>query len=112
MSAAENAEKPRAIDRMLNAIEVVGNKLPDPAVLFVICLFVVWGLSALLAGVDFTEIDPRSGEAIRVNNLLTGSGLAAFLSGMTQTFTSFPPLGVVLVAMLGIGVGAAVSVSW
>jgi aminobenzoyl-glutamate transport protein len=102
--AAAAGSGSRAIDRMLNAIEVVGNKLPDPAVLFVICLLVVWGASAMLAGVDFTEIDPRSGEAIRVNNLLTGSGLAAFLAGMVQTFTAFPPLGVVLVAMLGIGV--------
>ncbi len=96
--------KLRAIDRMLNVIEVVGNKLPDPAVLFVICLVLVWGLSWMLSGVAFAELDPRSGEAIRVNNLLTGSGLAAFLAGMVQTFTAFPPLGVVLVAMLGIGV--------
>ena len=96
--------KPRAIDRMLNAIEVVGNKLPDPAVLFVICLVVVWGLSALLSGVAFAELDPRTGEPIVVNNLLTGTALASFLAGMVTTFTSFPPLGVVLVAMLGIGV--------
>ena len=94
----------RAIDRMLNGIEVVGNKLPDPAVLFLICLVVVWGLSAAMAGVAFTEIDPRSGEPIRVNNLLTGPGMATFLATMVTTFTSFPPLGVVLVAMLGIGV--------
>ncbi|MEM7414939.1 MAG: AbgT family transporter [Gemmatimonadota bacterium] len=89
---------------MLNAIEVVGNKLPDPAVLFVISLFLVWGLSWLLSGVSFTEIDPRSGDPIEVTNLLNGPGLAAFLAGMVQTFTTFPPLGVVLVAMLGIGV--------
>ncbi|HSH74084.1 MAG TPA: AbgT family transporter [Longimicrobiales bacterium] len=94
----------RGIDRMLNAIEVVGNKLPDPAVLFIISLFLVWGMSWLLSGVAFAEVDPRSGEAIRVANLLTGAGLASFLAGMVQTFTSFPPLGVVLVAMLGIGV--------
>lgn len=105
MTAEASTEAtPRGIDRMLNAIEVVGNKLPDPAVLFVICLVVVWGLSALLAGVAFTEIDPRTGDPMVVNNLLTGSGLAAFLAGMVTTFTSFPPLGVVLVAMLGIGV--------
>ncbi len=89
---------------MLNVIEAVGNKLPDPAVLFVISLFLVWGLSWLLSGVSFTELDPRTGEAIAVNNLLTGAGLATFLAGMVQTFTTFPPLGVVLVAMLGIGV--------
>ena len=83
------AEPPRAIDRMLNAIEVVGNKLPDPAVLFVICLFLVWVLSAMLAPVSFTEIDPRSGEAITVNNLLTGSGLAAFLANRRLTRSQY-----------------------
>lgn len=98
------ADKPRLIDRFLNAIETVGNKLPDPAVLFVISLFLVWGLSWLMSSIAFTEIDPRSGAPIRVTNLVTGQGMAAFLAGMIQTFTAFPPLGVVLVAMLGIGV--------
>ena len=39
-----------------------------------------------------------------VNNLLTGAGLAEFLSTMVTTFTGFAPLGIVLVAMLGVGV--------
>ena len=103
-SESATLEAPRRIDRMLNAIEAVGNRLPDPAVLFLISLLLVWGLSWILSGVSFTEIDPRSGDAIQVNNLLTGAGMASFLAGMVQTFTSFPPLGVVLVAMLGIGV--------
>jgi aminobenzoyl-glutamate transport protein len=92
------------IDRFLNTIERVGNKLPDPAVLFLISLVIVWVLSSMLAPVVFSEIDPRSGEAITINNLLTGTSLASFLSNMVTTFTSFAPLGVVLVAMLGVGV--------
>jgi len=103
-SETATVDKPRLIDRFLNAIEVVGNKLPDPAVLFVISLFIVWGLSWVLSGIAFVEIDPRSGAPIAVTNLLTGQGMAAFLAGMVQTFAAFPPLGVVLVAMLGIGV--------
>ena len=92
------------VARFLNTIETVGNKLPDPAVLFLISLIIIWVLSALLAPVVFSEIDPRSGEAITVNNLLTGTAMATFLSNMVTTFTSFAPLGVVLVAMLGVGV--------
>ena len=92
------------IDRLLNGIERVGNKLPDPAVLFLISLVAVWVLSLVLAPVVFSEIDPRSGEPITINNLLTGSALASFLSNMVTTFTSFAHLGVVLVAMLGVGV--------
>jgi aminobenzoyl-glutamate transport protein len=101
---AETPSQSKWIDRMLNAIEFVGNKLPDPAVLFVICLLIVWAFSWMLAGVSFTELDPRTGDPIKVKNLLTGEGMATFLATMVTTFTSFPPLGVVLVAMLGVGV--------
>ena len=94
----------RWLDRALNGIERAGNALPDPAVLFLILLVAVWALSALLAPVQFAEIDPRSGEPLRVVNQLTGGALAEFLSNMVTTFTSFHPLGVVLVALLGVGV--------
>ncbi len=96
--------KPRLLDRMLNAIEVVGNKLPDPAALFLILLFVVWVLSWIFSGVNFSEIDPRTGEAIVVQNQLTGQSLVSFMTRMVTTFVNFAPLGVVLVALLGVGV--------
>jgi len=96
--------KPRLLDRMLNTIEVVGNKLPDPAALFLILLFVVWALSWIFSGVSFSEIDPRTGEAIVVHNQLTGQSLVGFMTRMVSTFVNFAPLGVVLVALLGVGV--------
>lgn len=92
------------VNRALNAIEVIGNKLPDPAALFLILLFVVWILSAILSNITFTEIDPRNGKAIIINSQLTGTAIATFLSNMVTTFTSFHPLGIVLVALLGVGV--------
>lgn len=90
--------------RALDKVERVGNKLPDPAIIFAFCLFVVWILSAVLSNFTFSAVDPRSGEAVVVNNLLTGDSLADFLSRMVKIFTGFAPLGVVLVAMLGVGV--------
>lgn len=95
---------PGLINRMLTWIEVIGNKLPDPSMLFLISLIIVWILSALLSPVSFTDIDPRTGAAIEVNNLLTGTAFTTFLSNMVTIFTGFAPLGVVLVAMLGVGV--------
>jgi len=92
------------VDRALNTIERVGNKLPDPAALFFILLVVVWVLSKLLAPIEFAEIDPRTAKPIRVNDQLTGTAVATFLSNMVTTFTGFHPLGVVLVALLGVGV--------
>lgn len=92
------------VDKALDMIERVGNKLPDPAALFLILLVVVWVLSAVLSTMTFAEIDPRSGKPLVINNQLTGTAIASFLSTMVTTFTSFPPLGVVLVALLGVGV--------
>jgi para-aminobenzoyl-glutamate transporter family len=113
----------------LNQIERLGNKLPDPAVLFLIGMVVTWVCSALLSQVKFKEIDPRSGdkqEPIRVVNLLTLEQAAKFLAGedkkvtfmedgeqkskivteggIVNEFVRFPPLGIVLVALLGVGV--------
>lgn len=64
----------------------------------------VWVLSAVLSPIDFGEVHTLTGEELKVNNLLTGSALANFLATMVSTFTSFAPLGIVLVAMLGVGV--------
>jgi p-aminobenzoyl-glutamate transporter AbgT len=94
----------RWMDSALNAIERIGNRLPDPAVLFLIFLIMVWVLSAILAPMQFSEIDPRTQRPIQVNNQLTGQSIAQFLSSMVTTFTGFHPLGVVLVALLGVGV--------
>ncbi|MCV6606035.1 MAG: AbgT family transporter, partial [Porticoccaceae bacterium] len=95
---------PTLMNRLLNKVEVVGNKLPDPAILFLYALMIVWVLSWLLSGVDFGINHPKTGAPLEVTNLLTGTELAGFLSTMVTTFTSFAPLGVVLVAMLGVGV--------
>ena len=90
--------------RMLGTVERVGNKLPDPTVLFIALLVIVWVLSWLLSYLSFDVIDPRSGEPIVIINQLTGSSITAFLMGMVTNFVTFGPVGTVLVAMLGIGV--------
>jgi aminobenzoyl-glutamate transport protein len=93
-----------ALTRALDAIERLGNRLPDPAVLFAVLLVVVLLLSAWLSTLTFEQVDPRSGAPIVVRNLLQADNLLAFFSQMVATFVGFHPLGVVLVAMLGIGV--------
>ena len=101
------AEQPAAASvsmRMLGAVERIGNKLPDPTMLFVGLLVIVWLLSWLLSYVSFSVIDPRSGEPIVVINQLSGSGLTTFFTKMVTNFVGFGPVGTVLVAMLGIGV--------
>ncbi|KPJ79930.1 MAG: aminobenzoyl-glutamate transporter [Gammaproteobacteria bacterium SG8_30] len=93
-----------ALTRALDAIERIGNRLPDPAVLFAVLLLVVLILSAWLATLSFDQLDPRTGAPVIVKNMLQGDNLTPFFAQMVATFVGFHPLGVVLVAMLGIGV--------
>ncbi|MDX1507996.1 MAG: AbgT family transporter, partial [Woeseiaceae bacterium] len=88
----------------LGAVERIGNKLPDPAMLFVGLLFIVWVLSWILSYFTYSVIDPRSGEPIVIINQLSGGAFTTFLTGLVTNFVTFGPVGTVLVAMLGIGV--------
>lgn len=96
--------KKSIITRFLDVIEKAGNKLPDPAILFFFLMLAIWGLSALLSTISFSEIDPRTGTALQVSNLLKPAAIVSFFENMVSTFTGFAPLGIVLVAMLGVGV--------
>jgi aminobenzoyl-glutamate transport protein len=110
-----DAKHPSLTQRLLDKLEYAGNKLPDPAMIFVIALVFTWVASALLAPVQFTEVDPRTvvrdaqgqitaSAPIKVKNMLNGEALTTFLARMVKTFTEFPPLGVVLVALIGVAV--------
>jgi len=104
MTAQATGAKPRGLTRVLNVIEVAGNKLPDPAILFALLLLLVWIVSWAMSGMVFDEVDPRTGQAIAIKNLLAPAALTDFMAKMVNIFVTFPPLGVVLVAMLGLGV--------
>ena len=71
--------------------------------MFLFATLIVWAASLFLSMVSFDLVNPRTGEAIVVNNLLTGIAMADFIANMVTTFTGFAPLGIVLVAMLGVG---------
>ena len=102
--AESDTVKISLMQRALGAVERVGNKLPDPAVLFIALLVIVWFLSWAFSGINFGVIDPRSGEPLAVVSQLSGTSMAAFFASMVTNFSHFHPVGVVLVAMLGIGV--------
>ena len=105
-TSGKNGKQPSrgVLARMLDLLERFGNKLPDPAVLFLIGMIITWMLSAWLSGFSFAELDPRSNKPIEIVNLLSLERMALFLAGMVKEFVGFPPLGVVLVALLGVGV--------
>ena len=101
-TVAEN--KDGLLNRILNKVEVIGNKLPDPAVMFASLIVIIWVLSLILSNLPFSGVHPLTGNELAVTNLLAAEPMADFLSNMVNTFMNFAPLGVVLVAMLGVGV--------
>jgi aminobenzoyl-glutamate transport protein len=90
--------------RWLGAIERLGNRLPHPTMLFVWLCLLLPLLSAVLAALNVDAIHPGRDETVAVRNLLGTDGLRYMLTELVDNFTGFAPLGVVLVAMLGIGV--------
>jgi aminobenzoyl-glutamate transport protein len=90
--------------RALDLIERVGNRLPDPSVLFVVAAIVTAGVSASLDGHRFTVPSVEGPRALSVESQLAPEALAGLLGDLVDIFTGFRPLGVVLVALLGVGV--------
>ncbi len=90
--------------RALDLIERVGNRLPDPITLFALFAGIVLVISwiATLAGVSATH--PGTGAAVESVNLLSGAGLRRILTEAVRNFANFPPLGLVIVVIIGIGV--------
>ena len=88
---------------MLNTVERVGNALPHPATLFAIFALLVIILSGITSLFNLSVEHPGTGEIIEPVNLLSVKGLHRILTEMVH-FTGLRPLGVVLVAMLGIGI--------
>lgn len=92
------------LDRVLNSVERVGNKLPDPVTIFFILCGVIFVLSAIISSQDVSAIHPSTGEKIIAINLLTKEQLKIFLGSIVSNFQSFAPLGLVLVTMIGAGI--------
>lgn len=89
---------------ILNWIERIGNRLPDPVSLFVFGAFAVLIISEIAARTGWSVENPTTGEAEIVKSLLASEGLRWVWQNLVSNFTGFAPLGVVLVAMIGIGV--------
>lgn len=90
--------------RILDRIEVIGNALPHPATIFAMLAATVVLVSWLTSALGVQATHPGSGELISVRNLLSGDGVRWMFESLEKNFVRFPPLGLVLVLMIGIGV--------
>ncbi|MFW5661270.1 MAG: AbgT family transporter [Oceanicaulis sp.] len=112
---SDQTETPRkrgAFTRFLDGVEWLGNLLPHPVTLFALLAVGIVLLSGLFGALGVSVEDPRPAGGrgvaedgmIRAVSLLNGDGLRRIFTNLVDNFTSFAPLGVVLVAMLGVGV--------
>lgn len=106
------APKKNAFTRFLDGVEFLGNLLPHPVTLFAILALGIILLSGLFGWLGLAVEDPRPAGArgvaddgmIRAVSLFNADGFRRIWTSLTTNFTGFAPLGVVLVAMLGVGV--------
>jgi aminobenzoyl-glutamate transport protein len=90
--------------RLLDWVEDVGNKLPEPFTLF-LGLFLITGLvstAMAMGGVSVTI--PGDDETIAVKGLFTGEGLSWLTTTLGENYIGFPPLATVLPILLAVGV--------
>jgi len=94
----------RVFAKSLDFIEFVGNKLPHPATLFLLLAVLVMVASWIASLLGVQANHPVDDRLITVNNLASGDGLRWIYTNILDNFLRFPPLGYVLVVMIGIGV--------
>jgi aminobenzoyl-glutamate transport protein len=103
------------MQRLLDGVERVGNKVPHPVVIFVALIALVVLVSHLLyllgASVTYEAINPDTHEVEQnttaARSLLTADGIRFMYSEVVQNFMNFNAVGVIIVAMLGVGVAEA-----
>ena len=101
-----------SVTGLLDVVEWLGNLLPHPVTLFALICVGILFLSGVAGHFEWQVLDPRpegaSGRSsdgiIRAVSLLNPEGLRRVSMGLVTNFTSFAPLGTVLVALLGVGV--------
>lgn len=92
----------------LQWVERVGNKIPNPFLLFVYLIAVLMIASAAISWLNITAVNPSNGEIIHVKNLLSVEGIQWILPNVIKNFSGFTPLGSILALVIGAGLAERV----
>jgi aminobenzoyl-glutamate transport protein len=88
----------------LDTVERIGNRLPDPVLIFVWLIVAVIALSAVGAAAGWVAVNPVTQATLNATSLLSSANLERLFVEMPRTLTAFAPLGYVLLVMLGAGI--------
>jgi aminobenzoyl-glutamate transport protein len=111
--AQTNAAAPATMmQKILDVVERVGNRVPHPVVIFVILIGIVIVLSHIFymlgLSVSYQVINPETHKVedatTAARSLLTVDGTRFMFTGVVQNFMNFNAVGVIIVAMVGVGV--------
>jgi aminobenzoyl-glutamate transport protein len=106
------SEAPRTgLQKLLDVVERVGNKVPHPAVLFFLLVAVVVLLSHVFhllgTSVSYLQINPETHQpeevTTAVKSLLAADGIRFIFTSVVPNFINFGPVGIIMVAMIGVG---------
>ncbi|GAA1365996.1 AbgT family transporter [Arthrobacter rhombi] len=97
-------KRPGGMDRFLSGVERVGNKLPDPFMLFLILFTLTAVVSTAMSWAQVTVQLPGSDEATAIKGLFTAEGLTWLTTNIGTNYLGFPPLATVLPILLAVGV--------
>lgn len=104
--------KKTTMQKFLDVVERVGNRVPHPVIIFVILIGLVIVLSHIFhmfdIHVSYQVINPETHKvedaSVTARSLLTIEGIRFMFTGFVQNFMNFNAVGIIIVAMLGVGV--------
>ena len=110
--AVKAAPSKTATQKILDAVERIGNSVPHPVVIFLILIAAVMVLSHILylfgASVSYQVINPETDKVetatTAANSLLTAEGIRHIYTRIVPNFLGFSAVGLLIIAMIGVGV--------
>lgn len=96
-------DKTVKIGSFLTMLEAFCNKLPQPAAIFMWLFLITAVLSLILSLLNVSVFNIATESQVSVKNFFSVDGLYWLLTNMITNFTSFPPLGIVLVMSVAVG---------
>ena len=103
-SASTRSGRSSLPDRLLGTVERIGNKLPDPFMLFLFLFLIVAVLSTAMAWANVVVTVPGAAEETVIKGFFTAEGLSWFTTTLGANYLGFPPLATVLPILLAVGV--------
>lgn len=101
--STEPVKKKSLFGRFLDRVEIIGNNLPDPSVLFLWLCGIILVLSWIGAKLGWSAVHPGTGKDLVVFNLLSAEGIQYMFSSIVTNVTTFAPFGIAVVIMLSVG---------